>query len=411
MAVSDLPERVELTDPEPFLRVLKASADRVSLAKVRVLEMWGLVGLAALSRYGRTEPLGVLMPDTPAARFAHAVGFADVTAGKMASTSGDTDRTVRLVRFTGVDATEPLASSVSRLLVPNAEHEDTQRTLYYVINELLRNTLQHSKDKLGGVVGAQLGDKGRNKDRPVVQVTVADCGIGIHASLSSRHPSMEHPREAIDKALWPHISSAFDLGQTGSSQNAGMGLFFISEMAKLVGGRLLVASRGAALTLTSDENKDEPHADQRFLSHGVEYPGTLVSFEMPAFEHQNYEGIIETIRKRAAERTPRRETRSWIRFEEVAEGAQELIVRDLNLEDVAKAQAFAQDRLLPLITAKAPFVLDFGGIQLCTQSYVHALLFVPLRVAWALKVPIYVRNTAPAVRSTLELLQNYALAG
>ncbi len=56
-------------------------------------------------------------------------------------------------------------------------------------------------------------------------------------------------------------------------------------------------------------------------------------------------------------------------------------------------------------------MLNFDGIDVCTQSYVHALLFEPLRVAWALKVPVYVKNAAPAVRSTLSLLENYALAG
>jgi hypothetical protein len=51
------------------------------------------------------------------------------------------------------------------------------------------------------------------------------------------------------------------------------------------------------------------------------------------------------------------------------------------------------------------------NIPILTQSFLHALLYEPLRVAWALKTEIYVVNTRPAVRSNLELLQNYALGG
>ena len=134
----------------------------------------------------------------------------------------------------------------------------------HFLNELLRNVVQHSRDPLGGVVGAQLSFGGRNTGKPAVQVVVADAGIGIPASLQSRHTSLSDPQEALEKALWPHFSSTFDEGETGNSQNAGMGLFFIAEMTKLVGGRLVIASRGATLILEGDENFENPHGATRF---------------------------------------------------------------------------------------------------------------------------------------------------
>lgn len=202
------------------------------------------------------------------------------------------------------------------------------------------------------------------------------------------------------------------MGLTGSAHNAGMGLFFIAEMAKLVGGRLLVSSRGASLALEGDPNFENPHGFARFVP-GASYPGTLVAFEMPANEEQSYETMIETIRLRARERTPTRSTQFWLRFEPAPAQPEpyEFMVRLGRLEDVKSASAFAQSELMPRLTTRQPVVLDFDGIEVVTQSYVHALLFGPLRIAWALKVPIHVRRAAPAVRSTLELLQNYALAG
>lgn len=63
------------------------------------------------------------------------------------------------------------------------------------------------------------------------------------------------------------------------------------------------------------------------------------------------------------------------------------------------------------LTSKKSVVLDFRNIPVLTQSFLHALPYEALRVAWALKTDIYVVNARPAVRSNLELLQNYALGG
>lgn len=244
----------------------------------------------------------------------------------------------------------------------------------------------------------------------MVQVAVADAGIGIPTSLQSRHTSLTDPGAALEKSLWPHISSTFDEGETGSAQNAGMGLFFISEMTKLVGGRLVIATRGATLILQGDENFEDPHGIQRVLK-GVGYPGTLVTFEMPADAVQDYDSMIDTIRERAMERTPRRAIHKWLTFGAPPAGTIKFVVRSSRVEDAREAQRFSEDQLLPRLVKRQPVALDFVGIPTCTQSYVHALLYEALRLAWARKTPIYILNAQPAVKSTLELLENYALGG
>jgi hypothetical protein len=245
----------------------------------------------------------------------------------------------------------------------------------------------------------------------MVQVAVADAGVGIPASLRSRHTRLTDPDEALDKALWPHISSKFDEGETGSAENAGMGLFFIAEMTKLVGGRLVIATRGATLMLEGDAHFENPHGTQRRLEKGLGYPGTLVAFEMPADAEQDYDGMIETIRERARERTPRRAVHKWLSFEEPPQGTLRFLVRHSQIEDTRQALQFAERELLPRLMERKPVALDFAGIPTCTQSYVHSLLYEALRLAWARKSPIYILNAQPAVKSTLELLENYALGG
>jgi len=63
-------------------------------------------------------------------------------------------------------------------------------------------------------------------------------------------------RERRVRALEPHGSGAFPEGETGSGENAGMGLFFISEMAKATDGRMLLAARGATYFLDRSRDHD-----------------------------------------------------------------------------------------------------------------------------------------------------------
>jgi hypothetical protein len=132
---------------------------------------------------------------------------------------------------------------------------------------------------------------------------------------------------------------------------------------------------------------------------------------MPADADQDYEAMIDTIRQRAKERTPVRAVHKWLSFEPAPAGAFRLMVKQAGLEDTGRAQTFADEQLLPRLMKKEAISLDFSGISVCTQSYVHALLFEPLRLAWARKTRIHILNAQPAVRSTLELLENYALGG
>lgn len=412
MTPAAVPTRVELDDPAPFLRWLGMDPSVAQLGSMDPIEMWGLVALATLGRLQGPAPLRVQMDRAArSCQFARAIGFEELIDGRPPTEPGEPGRTVKLTRIQVTDATEPPADRISRLLISEERFEDTRRTVYYVLNELLRNVVQHSRDPLGGVIGAQVNWGGRSAGSPVVQVAVADAGIGIPASLQSRHTSLVDPREALSRSLWPHVSSTFDEGETGSAQNAGMGLFFIAEMTKLVGGRLVVASRGATLLLKGDEKFEEPHGVTSFLEPGVGFPGTLVAFEMPAEAEQDYDAMIETIRQRAHERTPRRAIHKWLAFEEPPAGTQRFIVRQSRIEDTAEAQRFAEERLLPRLFQRQAVALDFSGIPVCTQSYVHALLFEPLRLAWARKAKIYILHAQPAVRSTLELLENYALGG
>ena len=403
------PAVIRLDDPAPLLGWVARNRSGVfSLATLRRFEVWGVVAAVALARSESSDPLTVTNYEhSPAGRFAHAIGSKDLIRGVVPASRGEPGRTAKLRRLTAFGEIEDAASEISHLLVQDEEERATRLTVKYVVVELLRNVIQHSHDELGGVVAAQRMD---HDDRRSLQVAVADAGVGVFEAMIEKHPNLGNHGEALEKALWPHFSGTFEEGLSGSQQNAGLGLFFISEMAKLTGGRLLLATHGASLLMTADPDAGDNH-EMRFLKpDGLGYPGTLVAFELPIDSVGDYDDLIHTIQKRARDRTPMRARHHWIRYDRSPGQAKFFVVRYTS-ENTEQAEKFAREQLEPLILRREVVVLDFQGMEIATQSYLHALLYDALRLAWAKQSFIYVANARPSVRSGIELVEAYALGG
>jgi hypothetical protein len=239
-------------------------------------------------------------------------------------------------------------------------------------------------------------------------VAVADGGMGIPRSLSGLHAEAADPEAALEIALRAHVSGTFGAGESGSGENAGLGLFFIAEMAKLTAGRLLIASRGATLRLQGAEDPELSGPVEQLATWG--FPGTLVAFELPLGEVQDFARLLQTIQERARIRTPARAIHRWLRFEAPPPGTQQILM-SMKAENTAAARALAQETLEPAVLQRRPVALDFRNMRICTQSFLHALLYEVLRLAWARRSEIYVVHASPAVKSALRHLESYALGG
>lgn len=399
-----------LDDPTGFLRWLAAARQQgcVCFDDVDVAQVFAIAAVAALARQDGAAPLR-LEPaaSTGAGRFAHAMGIAEVVRGAEERLPSERDRSVTLTRVRGRGPWESISERIVGLLLP-APRPPAADLFYHVIVELLRNVGQHSNDALGGIVAAQINDGGPYQGAPALQVVVVDNGIGVFEALRHMRPSIATPGEALVRALEPHVSGAFPEGESGSGENAGLGLFVISEMAKETDGRLLLASRGASYFLDRSRSPDS----QPVITNGdaPDYPGTLVVFETALGHVGSFDGIMAHIRDLAAQRTPKRITYRWLRFEPAPPGVHRILV-GVASEDTAAAAAFAQSVLAPRLVRREPVVLDFGTIRVTTQSFLHALLHEAVRLAWALRVPVHVANASPAVRAQLELVEGYSLGG
>lgn len=399
-------------DPAPFLQWVSGDWSLVPplrLELVAYTDIWALVALASLilPERPRTPPVDHKGHGT-AVRFAHALGLGALVGGTR-PTLHDKSRTVRLTRVRTRAEIEPTADEMASLVISDTESYDMRLAIKYVLIELLRNVVQHSDDPLGAVAAAQTMGSAQRRTRPMIQLAVADAGIGIPRSLRRTHPHLLDDRQALERALLPHISGTFEEGLSGSFENAGLGLYMISELARQTAGRLLIATAGATLVLQPGAAGST--AIPRFLEpQGIGFPGTLVAFEIPSGSVHDYHALMQAILRKAQERAPKRASQRWLTFAPAPPEAVRVPVFDAE-EDTLKAAAISADSIGPSIIKRTPVELDFTGLSLCTQSWLHALLFEPVRLAWALRVPIHVVGAEPAVQEGLRFLEAYALGG
>lgn len=403
--------RFQLEEPTTFLKWIagRLAAGWASFDDVDVAQVFAVAATAALGRHDGRDRLALPPASASgAARFAHALGLDEVLEGDSEREPAEHDRTVTLTRIRRIGQTESVAAKIVDLVLPERPRADAANLYWFVLVELLRNVVQHSCDPAGGIVAAQRNDAGPYAAAPALQVVVVDNGIGIFEALRRKRPSVQTPAEALMRALEPHVSGTFVEGESGTVENAGLGLFFISEMAKQTRGRLLLASRGATCFL------DRTHSavSQPMITNGSapDYPGTLVVFETALGQVGNYDQIIRDIHSLAAQRTPKRITHRWLRFEEPPVGVAQVLV-DVAAEDTTAAHAFSSRHLEPRLLRRQSIALDFRHVRVCTQSFLHALLHESVRLAWARKVPMYIVHAAPTVRAQLEFVEGYSLGG
>lgn len=79
-------------------------------------------------------------------------------------------------------------------------------------------------------------------------------------------------------------------------------------------------------------------------------------------------------------------------------------------EDKDKARQIRLEHVLPALAAGHSLTLDFGGVAVCTQSFVHALISEALRSkgSEALDV-IRFRSCNPTVKSVILTVVEYSL--
>ncbi|WP_186019061.1 STAS-like domain-containing protein [Burkholderia gladioli] len=313
------------------------------------------------------------------------------------------DRTVKLTRVSSSSEIAPFASRVMDIL--QIDDEELAGAVQYSLIELLRNVVQHSGSQGGGVAMAQY-----YPNTGLVEICVADMGVGVKTTINEAYPEIDSSLKAIKLATLPHVSRTFaPSGYTAMRDNAGLGLFFIKQIASLSGGSFFLASKEALIDIWGDK-KGEQRKLYKLAKNGG-WPGTFAYLQLRRETIADFDGILTVCRRMAAEARKYPSELALDFIEEVPE-VENLVVVNVKRfeEDVEQAAKVRDDVVLPTIASGVMVVLDFSGVKFATQSFVHALMYKVIRDGQQIGSTLSIACCSNSTREAVMAVAAYAKA-
>lgn len=282
------------------------------------------------------------------------------------------DKVVPLTNIRSSSEIPGFTKNVMALL--QIEDEEIEGAVEYSFVELLRNVVQHSHSPIGGLAMAAFFPS-----TGLVELAVADCGVGIMSSLSASYPEINEDRLALKFAMMPHVSGTFTQAAYGSMlNNAGLGLFFVKEIATRSAGGFFLGSNSMLADLWGNANGTPGQKYIQTKNSG--WPGTFAFLQLRKTHIADFASLLAHCRDLAAKarKDPREFSLDFIDEIPDIEGLVQINVSEFN-EDVEMAAALRDTVIIPALNRKDLVVWNFDGIRFATQSFVHACMYKILR--------------------------------
>jgi hypothetical protein len=174
------------------------------------MQPWIIAALAAWGLEAQAASTKISLENAERAAYAWRLGLAaylGVDPGLDLREHEEAGRFVPLRTVTNrVDLGNLMADVVPLLHL--ADEPKQARAVHYVLSEMIRNVLEHSRSPHGAVVCAQHYTGERAGGHRYVSVGVADTGIGVRQSLRSNYPEIVTDSEAILTAIQPGVTGA-----------------------------------------------------------------------------------------------------------------------------------------------------------------------------------------------------------
>jgi STAS-like domain of unknown function (DUF4325) len=265
-----------------------------------------------------------------------------------------------------------------------------EKTLRYVINEILSNTLDHGRN--GHDIFSLLQLFWNEQDQELSFI-VADVGVGIKTHLRQTYPHLSNDVEAILHAIKPKVSGTF--GKTtsnyGKINNAGVGLFFSSNFAQKLNADMFIVSGNGFVHISPTEIIQKELVNK--------WKGTFVYVKIKL-------GLLENVS-----------------FEEMRIEIEESIPKNESLPDVENyyfnlnnyfgvavenkdlAKKIRDEKLLPALDENKTLTIDFEDIVFATDSVLNAMLATPIhQLGLSAYKKIKVINVASDIRVMLDFI-------
>lgn len=281
----------------------------------------------------------------------------------------------------------------------NIEYE---KTLRYVISELLYNTLEHGKRfrKIGHLERRipSIMEFTWYKLRNELQFIIADLGIGIKEHLEQYYDPFGSHEEAIRKALRPQASGTFGQNDPYTNKdNAGVGLYISSNIVKRMNADMHIVS-GNGLVHISPVDISGRTLDKA-------WPGTfvLIKVRLDQISDLNLDSLMGEFREAAHKEASTIET-------EKASNRLLIVVEHFfgrYAEDKEAAIGYRDRHILPALARGDSLLIDFKNVQASPHSFLSALLATPVkRLGMEAYKKIKVVNAAQDIRETIDFIMD-----
>lgn len=204
----------------------------------------------------------------------------------------------RFIPITNIKTSDELNKFITEMIPLLHLEPQKSEPIKYVMSELVRNVLEHSKSQTGAFVCAQYYKKSN-----IIRIGIVDTGLGIKRTIEKSHP-VSSDLKALQLATTPGITGTTSK-EGGTEYNAGAGLFFIKSIAKVNRDFFIIYSGSSMYKLLKrdiDSKKIRLFADPFLDRHSKDddYPywqGTVVGIDISLTNNQEFSTLLELIRE------------------------------------------------------------------------------------------------------------------
>lgn len=275
-----------------------------------------------------------------------------------------------------------------------------EKTLRYVISELLYNTLEH-----GSTYCNHRGRKIRipsiiqftwYKNRNELQFVIADIGIGIKKHLEQTYLPFDDDETAIRKAIRPQVSGTFGISDPYKSKdNAGVGLYISSNIVRRLNAEMHIISGNGLVHISPRDITSSTLA--------TNWPGTfvVVKVSLEGGAPINLHKMMAEFREAAAKELKGAE-------QEESDNSHYLSINNYFgpfAEDKEAAINYRNKYLIPAIDGDGAIIVDFSDVSSAPHSFLSALLATVIkRMGMSAYKRIKITNAHPEIRETIDYI-------
>ena len=279
----------------------------------------------------------------------------------------------------------------------NVEYE---KTLRYVLGELLYNTMEHGK-----AYASHLESNLRipsivqftwYKKRNEIHFVVADVGVGVKKHIEQAYPGQESDEAAIRLAIRPKVSGTFGRNDPyTNNNNAGMGLFISSNIISQLNADMYVVSGNGLLHISPRD------VTGKTLSQN--WGGTFVLVILRIEDDPSFilHKIMQDFRAAAnAEQQMAQNVDQDIKF---YVGIENYFGK--YAEDKEAAIRFRDEKIFPSLNEGKIILIDFDRVVSSPHSFLSALLASPIKGLGLLAHKrVKIVNATPEIRETIDFI-------